>query len=238
MTYWYREVSYHQDRRTTRFEATQIQRTAPVEPRAVLSEAERLQGLLEMFPGAEVSSITRPLTPNYVRELARECGFSLAGIAPGGPVKDFGRYQAWVERGLAGEMRYLTDHRGQIRVDPARLLPGCRSIICTGLNYNGPEPYSTEFTEAERAWISRYAWGDDYHAIIRAKLEQLARKLLEYEEFSWRACVDTAPLLERSLARAAGLGWIGRNTCVINQGAGSWFFLGELLTTLDIEGEN
>jgi epoxyqueuosine reductase len=190
-----------------------------------------------MFQEAEVSILTRQITPNLIRELARECGFSLAGIAPAGPVADFGRYQAWVERGLAGEMRYLTDHRGQIRSDPAQLLPGCRSIICTGLNYNGPEPYSTEFNDSERAWISRYAWGADYHTIIRAKLEQLARKLLEYQEFSWRACVDTAPLLERSLARAAGLGWIGRNTCVINQGAGSWFFLGELLTTLDLPAD-
>ena len=187
-----------------------------------------------MFPEAEVSRITRRLTPNRVRELALECGFSLAGIAPGNPVADFSRYQAWVERGLAGEMRYLTDHRGHIRSDPAHLLPGCRSIICTGLNYNGPEPYSTNFNNAERAWISRYAWGEDYHTIVREKLGQLARKLLEYEDFSWRACVDTAPLLERSLARAAGLGWIGRNTCVINQRLGSWFFLGELLTTLDL----
>jgi epoxyqueuosine reductase len=151
-----------------------------------------------------------------------------------GPVTDFDRYERWVERGFAGEMRYLTDRRGEIRSDPAHLLPGCKSIICTGLNYNGPEPYSTNFNDSERAWISRYAWGADYHAIVRAKLEQLARKLLEYQEFLWRACVDTAPLLERSLARAAGLGWIGRNTCVINQGLGSWFFLGELLTTLDL----
>ena len=187
-----------------------------------------------MFSEAQVTKVPRPLTPSRVRELARHCGFSLAGIARADPVPDFGRYYGWVERGLAGEMRYLTDHRGNIRSDPAQLLPGCRSVICTGLNYNGPEAYSTAFTDAERAWISRYAWGDDYHTIIRAKLEQLARKLLEHEEFSWRACVDTAPLLERSLARAAGLGWIGRNTCLINERAGSWFFLGELLTTLEL----
>ena len=200
----------------------------------MLSVAERLQSHSEMFPEADVSRITRSLTPNCIRELARECGFDLAGIATAAPVADFDRYRRWVERGFAGEMRYLTDHRAQIRSDPANLLPGCRSIICTGLNYNGPEPYSTNFNEVERAWISRYAWGEDYHTIVRAKLEQLARKLLEYEEFSWRACVDTAPLLERSLAQTAGLGWIGRNTCVINQGLGSWFFLGELLTTLEL----
>jgi epoxyqueuosine reductase len=142
-----------------------------------------------------------------------------------------------VERGLAGEMRYLADHRADMRGDPENLLPGVRSIICVGLVYNGPEPLSTEFcnfSSAERAWISRYGWGDDYHDVLRAKLGEFARKLLEIEAFSWRICVDTAPLLERSLARQAGLGWIGKNTCLINQRIGSWFFLGELLTTLDL----
>jgi len=172
---------------------------------------------------------------NRIRDLAAECGFSLAGVAAAGPVSDFDRYRDWVERGLAGEMRYLTDHRADIRSDPANLLPGVRSIISVGLLYNGPEPYSTEFSDPERAWISRYAWGEDYHTTVRAKLEDLAAKLQKTENFEWRACVDTAPLLERSIARDAGLGWIGKNTCLINQQSGSWFFLGELLTTLQIE---
>jgi epoxyqueuosine reductase len=100
--------------------------------------------------------------------------------------------------------------------------------------YDGPEPYSTEFSDPERAWIARYAWGEDYHGVVRAKLEMLAVKLLELEAFHWRSCVDTAPILERSFARRAGLGWIGKNTCLINQQVGSWFFLGELLTTLEL----
>ncbi len=153
----------------------------------------------------------------------------MAGTAP-----DFTRFRSWVDRGLAGEMGYLTDHRAAIRNEPEQLLPGLRSIICVGLVYNGPEALSTEFSDIERAWISRYAWGDDYHRVLRGRLESLARKLLAIEEFSWRACVDTAPLLERSLAGRAGLGWIGKNTCLINQKLGSWFFLGELLTTLDL----
>jgi epoxyqueuosine reductase len=169
-----------------------------------------------------------------IRNLAAECGFDLAGVAAPGESPDFGRFRGWVERGLAGEMRYLTDHRADLRTDPAHLLPGCRSAICVGLVYNSPEPYSNHFTDPERAWISRYAWGDDYHEIIRAKLEKLTCKLKEIEEFRSRACVDTAPLLERSLANRAGLGWIGKNTCLIDQKAGSWFFLGELLTTLDL----
>ena len=131
-------------------------------------------------------------------------------------------------------MRYLTDHRADIRSEPDRLLPGVRSIICAGLKYGGPEPYSTEFSHPECGWIARYAWGDDYHRTLRSKLEELAAKLLLYEHFLWRACVDTAPLLERSFARRAGLGWIGKNTCLINQNLGSFVFLGELLTTLDL----
>lgn len=162
----------------------------------------------------------------------------LAGVAAAGMSPDFGRFQGWVERGLAGEMRYLTDHRAGLRVSAAELLPGARSVICVGLPYSGPDPYSTEFSDAECGWIARYAWGEDYHFTVREKLEQLAVKLLEIQEFVWRACVDTAPLLERSLARTAGLGWIGRNTCLINQKLGSFCFLGELLTTLEIEPDS
>jgi len=134
-------------------------------------------------------------------------------------------------------MRYMTDHRADVRGDAAHLLPGVQSIVCVGLVYNGPEPYSTRFADPERAWISRYAWGSDYHDAVRTKLEELNRKLLEIEQFKSRICVDTAPLLERSLGREAGLGWIGRNTCLINQQLGSWFFLGELLTTLVLESD-
>jgi len=129
----------------------------------------------------------------------------------------------------------LTDHRADLRGDPAQLLPGVRSIICVGLVYNGPQPYSTRFADRERAWISRYAWGEDYHGVVRARLEDLNSKLLKIDSFHSRICVDTAPLLERSFARRASLGWIGKNTCLINQKLGSWFFLGELLTTLRIE---
>ncbi len=175
------------------------------------------------------------LTIRIIRNLAHECGFALAGVASAGPVADFDRYQNWIDRGLAGDMNYLTDHRAGIRSHPANLLPGVRSIISTGLLYNGPEPYSTAFSDPDRAWISRYAWGEDYHHLVRQQLSNLAGKLNKIQQFEWRACVDTAPLLERSIARDAGLGWIGKNTCLINQQSGSWFFLGELLTTLQLE---
>lgn len=169
-----------------------------------------------------------------VHELAADSGFDLVGVARADPVPDFGRFRDWAERGLAGEMRYLTDRRADLRSTPENLLPGVRSIISAGLLYEGPQPYSTEFSDPERAWIARYAWGEDYHPVLRAKLEVLASKLLAHNDFSWRACVDTAPLLERSIASEAGLGWIGKNTCLINQQLGSWFFLGELLTTIDL----
>jgi epoxyqueuosine reductase len=161
-----------------------------------------------------------------VEQVARECGFELAGVAPVGPIEDFGQYQAWVERGLAGEMRYLTDRRAALRENPAYLLEGARSVICVGKLYNAGS--------AARSGVSRYALGRDYHDTMREGLERMARRLRQMEPFDYKICVDTAPLLERSLARIAGLGWIGKNTCLINEPWGSWFFLGELITTLAI----
>jgi epoxyqueuosine reductase len=171
---------------------------------------------------------------DQVRQLARDCGFELAGIARALPLgDDTARYLDWVQQGMAGAMGYLTDYRANIRADPRLLLPTARSIISVGKLYNGPEPRSTELSDPEAAWISRYAWGDDYHQVVRAGLEKLVEKLGAAHE--WKICVDTAPLLERSYAREAGLGWIGKNTCLINQEMGSWFFLGEILTSLEID---
>lgn len=175
------------------------------------------------------------MTAAEIRQLARDCGFELAGVAAAAPHPDAAWYREWAARGYAGEMQYLTDRRAGVRENPRNLLESARSIVCAGKLYNTPWPYSTQLSAPERAWISRYAWGDDYHDVLRAGLERLAAKMQERAgPFEWRACVDTAPLLERSYARAAGLGWIGRNTCLINQAAGSWFFLGELLVSLDI----
>jgi epoxyqueuosine reductase len=166
---------------------------------------------------------------------AEAAGFDLSGVAAASPHRDATRYQAWVAAGSAGEMRYLTDYRADRRNDPSELLPNVRSIICLAMFYNGPEPRSTEFDEPGRAWISRYAWGDDYHETLNRRLDTLIRDLLEIQPFDYKLCVDTAPLLERSYAREAGLGWIGKNTCLINQGKGSWFFLAEILTSLELE---
>jgi len=167
------------------------------------------------------------MTGETLKRLARECGFELAGVAAAEPVGDFGRYREWVEKGFAGQMRYLTDRRAAVRADPRNLLESARSIICVGKLYN---------TAAPADGISRYAWGEDYHRVMREGLKKLAG-LLEREagQFEHKICVDTAPLLERSYARQAGLGWIGKNTCLIHEPLGSWFFLGEIVTSLELE---
>jgi epoxyqueuosine reductase len=170
-----------------------------------------------------------------IRELASNCGFELAGVAAATPAADRRRYQEWVSAGWAGEMRYLTDRRASVRDDPRRLLESVRSIIVVGKLYQTPWPHSTRFDESGRGWISRYAWGADYHDEMRAGLHRLDRLLrARAPPYESKICVDTAPLLERSYARLAGLGWIGRNTCLINQQMGSWFFLGELLVSLEL----
>ena len=181
------------------------------------------------------------MTAGTIRELARACGFELAGVAAaapgpeGAPERDW--YHQWVEAGFAGEMRYLTGHGAASRDDPRSLLASARSVVCVGKLYNTPWPCSTQFDAGERAWISRYAWGEDYHGVVRRGLKRLDALLRERAgvEFESKICVDTAPLLERSYARRAGLGWIGKNTCLINQAGGSWFFLGELLVSLVID---
>jgi epoxyqueuosine reductase len=164
-----------------------------------------------------------------VLQIAHECGFELAGVAPIDP-SDFERYQNWVAAGMAGEMRYLTDRRAEVRRDVRNLLPSARSVICVGKLYNTPDPPR----QPGDARISRYAWGKDYHVTMRAALERMVVQLLQRESFEHKICVDTAPLLERSFARMAGLGWIGKNTCLINEPLGSWFFLGEIVTSLDL----
>jgi epoxyqueuosine reductase len=174
-----------------------------------------------------------PVSAEQVKLLARDCGFELVGITPALPSEDFKRYHEWREAGLAGEMTYLTDRRGDLRSDPRNLLPEAQTIICVGKLYNTVPP---PLVPKQEACISRYAWGADYHDTMRRSLETLVEKIAgSYgEPFTSRICVDTAPLLERSYARAAGLGWIGRNTCLINQEQGSWFFLGEVLLSIPL----
>lgn len=178
-----------------------------------------------------------PVTSRLAKEVALECGFELAGIAPAAPLPEHQWYREWTERGLAGEMGYLTDRRGALRQDPRSLLASARSVLCVGKLYNTPQPYSVDFEPVDLAWISRYAWGEDYHGVVFDGLHRVVERLesLAGGPFDWKVCVDSAPLMERALARRAGLGWIAKNTCLIREGMGSWFFLGELLLSLDLE---
>ena len=236
-----------------------------------------------------------------IKERALELGFDVAGIAPLEVWRDLEFSRQWVEKGFNGEMRYLENPK---RFDPLLVLPSAKSVICVGLVYNAPLPYSTEVEEkrspksesrsqkaegrsqeepeisrlepsgtavfmrssepdtdarngplstdkgpfsnfhfpisapAPRAWISRYAWGRDYHEIMRAKLEQLRAAIQESApEVETRVFVDTGPIVERAFARFAGIGWMGKNTCIINQDKGSWLFLGVILCSLELAAD-
>jgi epoxyqueuosine reductase len=245
---------------------------------------------------------------HILKQRALEIGFDLVGIAPATPGRDLEFAREWLERGYGGEMRYLANPK---RFDPRTVLPSVQSVICVGLIYNTPSPYSTEVGSrqeaggrglesevrsresevrshksaetagrslaaqpspsgrgwsdevgpgegtgqsvsnfqfpvssddggqdglAPRGWISRYAWGRDYHEILRKKLERLRAVVEELAPGAeTRVYVDTGPVVERAFARFSGLGWMGKNTCVINEEKGSWFFLGVVLTNLQLD---
>lgn len=175
---------------------------------------------------------------HWVVERARAEGFDLCGVAAVEQMEELARLPEWLASGYAGEMKYLHDER---RSDPRKALAGARSVIVVALNYNTAHPRTHEAryadaSKAPRGWISRYAWGDDYHDVLREKLEALIGAMrAEFDEpFEARAYVDTGPIVERIAAKYAGLGWLGKNTCLINQQKGSWLFLGTILTTLEL----
>jgi epoxyqueuosine reductase len=175
----------------------------------------------------------------WICEQAREVGFDLCGVAPAEAFPELAQVATWLDRGHAGEMNYLRDER---RVDPRLALDGARSVIVVALNYNAPKPYSTEEAgvhddDSPRGWISRYAWGDDYHEVLREKLNTLVARMHGQwpEPFEARAYADTGPVMERVAAKYAGLGWLAKNTCLINEQLGSWLFLGVILATLELE---
>ena len=154
-------------------------------------------------------------------------GFDLAGIARLGPAETAGAFERWVEAGYAGEMHYLP-RAAEKRRDTRLPVPGALSAIVVAMNYGGREPEGP---------VARYARGDDYHDVMVERLRELQRWLGAElgREVRGRAYVDTGPLLERDLARRAGLGWFGKNTNLLNPGLGSFFFLGALLVELDLE---
>ncbi|HXE75108.1 MAG TPA: tRNA epoxyqueuosine(34) reductase QueG [Candidatus Xenobia bacterium] len=175
------------------------------------------------------------LTTARVIELGRAVGFTKIGVAPATDLPELRRFPEWLARGYTGEMNYL---RNPKRRDVRELMPEARSVICCALAYDTPHPRSTETPpDPERGWISRYAWGDDYHTIIEEKLEALRGRLAEEagDYFGCKLYVDTGPVLERVYGKHAGLGWQAKNTCLLDAELGSFFFLGVLVTNLALE---
>jgi epoxyqueuosine reductase len=202
----------------------------------------------------------RALDTEWVVEQAQSLGFSLCGVAPAGEFPELARLPEWFSSGYAGQMKYLADPR---RTAPASVLEGARSLIVCALNYNTSLPHTAEaavshassnayrqaeggkispgprgaaMDDAPRGWISRYAWGEDYHRVLGGMLERLVAVMQKKfpAPFAARAYVDTGPIVERVAAKHAGLGWLGKNTCLIHPELGSWLFLGVIVTTLEL----
>ena len=200
-----------------------------------------------------ISSIT-----DLVKRAARDTGFELAGISPVRDFDELAYFPAWIDAGHAGEMKYLEarDDSGRLKRSSLRVAaPWAKSIIVCAINYNTAEPYSTQATDPTRGWMSRYAWGrEDYHDAVLRKLRVVEKQLTDAisahaqnessgsqpaepspEESVRTWCyVDTGPIVERVYAKYSGVGWIGKNTCVLNQKLGSWLFLGVILTSLEL----
>jgi len=173
------------------------------------------------------------ISANDVKREALALGFDLCGIAPAAAFPELRYLREWLDRGYAGEMQYM--HRSvDRRSDVRHVLPSARSVIALGTVYNAARPYSTERSDPTQAEIARYAWGDDYHAVIQERLDRLLAWLRAAvgPSFEGRAYVDTGPVQERVYAQYAGIGWIGKNTCVINPAMGSWLFLAEIICNL------
>jgi epoxyqueuosine reductase len=169
-----------------------------------------------------------------IKEEAQRLGFTLVGISPVEPPLHQQSFAAWLRKGLGGEMGYL-ERTAALRRAPKQLVPWAVSVISVGLSYykSLPRPAQDSSTQG---WISRYAWGDDYHEVIRGKLDQLLCRIREMlpEAVEGKSFVDSGPVLERDLAAATGIGWIGKNTQLISPQHGSWFFLGELFLSIEL----
>jgi epoxyqueuosine reductase len=175
------------------------------------------------------------LTSEGVKERARTLGFDLCGIAPVDEFPELAFLREWLDRGYAGEMAWMA-RTAERRRDVRAVMPQARSVIVTATLYNTDRPYSIERREGV-ARISRYAWGDDYHHVLKPRLDALVTWMRGEagQPFDALTYVDTGPVQERVYAQYAGLGWIGKNTCLINAELGSWLFLGVVITSLSLE---
>ena len=184
-----------------------------------------------------------------ITQAATDAGFDLVGVAPVDEAPELEYFPRWIAEGRGGEMKYLEarDEQGRLkRASLAHAAPWARSVVVCAINYNTAQPYSTQVSDdstknEKRGWISRYAWGQhDYHESVMPRLRQVEAVLKNAcgtNDVVTRCYVDTGPIVERVVAKYAGIGWIGKNTCIINQKMGSWLFLGVILTSLDLEPE-
>jgi epoxyqueuosine reductase len=186
----------------------------------------------------QISHITQ-----LVKQAALAADFELAGIAPVREFPELSHFPAWIESGHAGEMKYMEarDVKGKLKREALRsVAPWARSVVVCAINYNTAQPYSTQASGPERGWISRYAWSrEDYHQAVMRRLRLVENKLrvavTEATALETRCYVDTGPVVERIYAKYAGIGWIGKNTCILNQKLGSWLFLGVILTSVELD---
>lgn len=174
--------------------------------------------------------------------IGHELGFDLVGVTSAEPSARLAMFPDWVDAGRAGAMGYLArrDADGRyVRERISAVWPWARSVLCAAVVYNADAPRSTEFAASrERGWISRYAWGEDYHRTLRDKMEAWKQRLAaEADGEQFHATVDTAPLVERDVAWRAGLGWQGKNTCLIHPQKGSYLFLGTVVTSIAMATE-
>lgn len=165
-----------------------------------------------------------------IKSQAADLGFDACGFAAATPVDDEAveRYDRWIERGHNGCMAWAAGHR-DLRCDPSMLLEGAKTVISVALNY-----YPKHFQPADAPRVAYYAYGRDYHEVMREKLGKLAHFIEQITDCATRPCVDSAPIRERYWAQRAGIGFIGRNNCLIIPGRGSFFFLGEIVTTAQL----
>ncbi len=179
------------------------------------------------------------MTPQEIQQAiqsaADRVGFDVSGVCRAGPMPRGDYLRDWLAAGRAGTMAYLHQHLDS-RLDLTSWLPWARSVLVVGLNYAQPPPAPPADDERRRGKVAMYAWGEDYHVVVREKLQAVAADLESQlsRTFQFRICVDTAAIVERELAMAAGVGWIGKNTMAIHPRLGSFFFLGVMATDLDI----
>ncbi len=174
--------------------------------------------------------------PDKIKAWARDLGFEQTGIADCDLSEAEHRLEDWLERGYHGDMDFMAAH-GSKRTRPAQLVAGTRRVISVRMNYMPDAVQSAQsvLDDSESAYVARYALGRDYHKVLRNRLEKLAGRIRDaVGDFGYRVFTDSAPVMEVELARKAGLGWRGKHTLLLNREAGSWFFLGEIYTDLDL----